>query len=103
VTTDEIVTVGDGFGGRGGEIEKAAADVLLEYLRSDGRSKALTGKAKVAGSALSTAARNRATAGARAALDFAVARSLASDPKQLAEYVRITQPTFPTLGSGAKG
>lgn len=90
---DELIEKsGDGFGGRSREIEARATDVLLRYLDSDGRSKALLNQAKVAAGALATASRNRQTAGARDALTFAMARSIAANPLELAEYIRVTQP-----------
>ena len=87
----------DGFGGRGAELEAKATDTLIRYLDSDGRSKALMKQASVAAGALATASRNRQTSGARDALTFAMARSLTSNPAELADYIRATQPHNPIV------
>lgn len=78
-------------------LEKEAGSVTLRYLRTDDPS--LEKRVKVATTVLSAATRRQASAGARDALNFAISRSIARTPEEMAEYIRLTQPSFPTLPS----
>lgn len=80
------------------QLESEAGKVLLRHLRTDDPS--LKERVKTATTIISASTRREATKGAREALHFAVARTVAQSPEQLAEYVRATQPSFPRLASG---
>lgn len=79
-------------------LEKEAGSVTLRYLRTDDPS--LEKRVKVATTVLSAATRRQASAGARDALNFAISRSIARTPEEMAEYIRLTQPSFPEVRLG---
>ena len=75
-----------------GHLEHLAVEAISEFLESDGGDPSLREKARVAQASLGTISRFRATESARDAMAFHMARTLTSDPGELAEYIRITQP-----------
>jgi len=69
-----------------------AIDTLKHFFRQDDRTGKDIGVARVATAVLSAWTRQQQTKSAEKATMFMVARELASDKKQLAEYVRLTMP-----------
>jgi len=86
--TNGTVEIADKFG----NLEHLAIESISEFLTSDGSDPSLREKARVAQASLGTISRYRATESARDALAFHMARTLTTDPDELARYIRITQP-----------
>ena len=74
-------------------LEHEAMRVLHEFLSTgDGANTSALAKAKVAQATLASVQSHNRSEVARNALGFEMARMLATNPDQLAEYTRITQP-----------
>jgi len=69
-----------------------AIDTLHIFFRQDDRTGKDIGVARVATAVLSAWTRQQQTKSAEKATMFMVARELASDKQQLADYVRLTMP-----------
>lgn len=74
------------------EAAKKSLSVLTDYLASDGNDENAIKKARVASSVLASHQRFEATKSSREKTIIGLARSLARDRDQLAEYVKITMP-----------
>lgn len=72
-----------------------AMDNLRKFFRKKERTSRDIGVARVATSVLSAWTRQQQTKSAAEATRFMVARELATDKEQLAEYIRLTMPDYP--------
>lgn len=79
------------------ELDRAAKQSLWEYMTSDGNDKGLRERAKIAAGHRATEAKREQTKGANVATMYQMARDLATDKTQLAEYLRVAVPTAPVL------
>lgn len=83
-----------------------AAQAMKELQKFFGRKEATSkdiGVARVATSVLSAWTRQQQTKSAADTTKFMVARELASDKDQLAEYIRLTMPDYPLVKALQKG
>lgn len=83
------------------EAEAEALDLLVRHMRTD--DPGLEKRVPSARTVLGAAIRRMATIGHREALRFQIASRLAETPEELAEYVRLTQPSIPQLGDAKHG
>lgn len=74
-----------------------AIDIEWEFLNSDGSDTGLRNREQSARQVLSNWTRHEATKSNREQTNLLTARSLAQNPEQLAEYVRLTMPHSPIL------
>lgn len=79
------------------ELVDPAVDVLRKAFESGTLTNKELGLARVASSTLSAWSRLKQVERAGDALRFNIARELATDKEQLAEYIRITNPEVPIL------
>lgn len=82
----------DQFSERFQQAAQVSLEKLMAYLQSDGNDEDLLKQARVASSVLASHQRHEATNSSREKTIIGLARSLARDKDQLAQYVRITMP-----------
>lgn len=88
---------GTTFEERFSQLRDKSIDIMWEYLTSDGSDKGLREREQSARQVLSNFTRHEATKSQREQTNLLTARSLAQNPEQLAEYVRLTMPHSPIL------
>jgi hypothetical protein len=74
------------------ELARLARRRVADFLKADDHTTMQIAEIRVATGVLATYARVKQTAGAREALTFMMARELAGDREQLADYIRATMP-----------
>lgn len=79
------------------QVRAESTRVLLGFLRSPTTDKEAVLAVKYATVGLSNVTRHEQTQGAQAATTFAMARELAENSQQLAEYLRIAMPSAPVV------
>ena len=79
------------------QVAKQAMSELQKFFRKKEATTKDVGVARVATSVLSAWTRQQQTKSASDTTKFMVARELASDKEQLAEYIRLTMPDFPLV------
>lgn len=83
--------------GRFSKLAEQAMNELQKFFRMKDATTKDVGVARVATSVLSAWTRQQQTKSATDATKFMVARELAQDKDQLAEYIRLTMPDYPLV------
>lgn len=88
---------------RFGDLAGQAMNVLQKFFRKKDQASKDIGVARVATSVLSAWTRQQQTKSAQETTRFMVARELASDREQLADYIRLTMPDYPLVKALPQG
>lgn len=81
------------------ELAAEARTVIHEFFMNKARTSADVAAARVASSVLATDARAKQASGAADALNFMIARELATDKTQLEQFLRAAMPAAPIVKS----